>query len=167
MHVGVRGNDCFHQGGSYTQQDYHYRITFDVRHPPSETPWLSDHRWALIMQLWGPREGNESARSPPFSIFTTSRDGKPHWVVRSNGDSRLTTQTGQVEEVNTKLIPMRGIGEWHRFDIEYVPNPFGDGMIRTWLDGIRVTDWQNIKECLLLEVRRPTDRTAQSRLWLV
>lgn len=145
MSAGVRGSDCFHSGGAYTKQDYHYRFSFDVRHPGSETSWLVDHSWGLVMQLWGPRDSSETARNPPFSIYTTSIGGQPYWVVRSYGDSRLTTQTGEFEEVHAVQIPMDRIGDWYSFDVEFVPNPFGEGVIRTWLDGELVADWQGIK----------------------
>ena len=145
MMAGVRGSECLHTGGSYTQQDFHYRFSFDVRHPKSETSWLKDHGWGIVMQLWGPREPKESARNPPFSIYSKSINGKPHWVVSSYGDSRRTTQTGQFQERNQQEVPMTRIGDWHTFDVEFVPNPFGDGMVRTWLDGVLVAEWKDIK----------------------
>lgn len=145
MTAGARGTECLHTGGSYLQQDFHYRFSFDVRHPKSETSWLNDHGWGIVMQLWGPREANESARNPPFSIYSKTIDGKPHWVVRSYGDARRTTQTGQYQEKHQEAVLMKGIGDWHTFDVEFVPNPFGDGMIRTWLDGALVAEWKDIK----------------------
>ena len=136
---------AFILGGAYTKQDYHYRFSFDVRHPESETSWLVDHSWALVMQLWGPRESGETPRNPPFSIYSTSIEGQPHWVVRSYGDSRPTTQTGEFEESRAVQLPMTRIGDWQHFDVEFVPNPFGEGLIRTWLNGELVTNWQGIK----------------------
>lgn len=143
--AGIRGSECFHTGGFYTQQDYHYRFSFDIRHPTSETSWLNDHAWAIVMQLWGPRESNETARNPPFSIYSRSIDGTPHWIIRSYGDARLTTQTGQFQEIHQQRIVMTGIGDWHTFDVEFVPNPFGNGLVRTWLDGVLIAEWKDIK----------------------
>lgn len=138
-------SDGFTLGGSYTKQDYHYRISFDVRHPVSETSWLKDHSWALVMQLWGPRENGESPRNPPFSIYSKSVDGEPRWFVRSLGDSRRITQTGEYEEMHSEDVPLENIGDWNHFDVEFVPNPFGDGLIRTWLNGELIAEWIDIK----------------------
>lgn len=136
---------CFHTAGSYTHQDYHYLISFDVRHPVSELPWLVNHDWGIVMQLWGPRESNETPRTPPFAIYSTSVDGVPHWTIRSYGDARRTTHTGQFEEVHSTHVPMTNIGQWQRFDVEIVPNPFGEGLIRTWLNGELIAEWKDIK----------------------
>jgi hypothetical protein len=138
-------SDGFTLGGSYTKQDYHYRISFDVRHPVTELSWLTDHSWALVMQMWGPRESGESARNPPFSIYTKSVEGVPRWFVRSLGDSRRITQTGEFEDQHSIDVPMENIGDWNHFDIEFVPNPFGDGLIRTWLNGALIAEWVDIQ----------------------
>ena len=138
-------SSCYTSGDLYMQQDYHYLISFDVRHPTSETSWLQDHDWAIVMQMWGPREAGETARNPPFSIYTESENGSPQWVIKSKGDSRLITQSGEYEEENTIKVPYGTIGDWHTWDIEFVPNPFGDGQIRAWLNGELVGELVDVK----------------------
>ena len=139
-------SDDFALGGAYSKQDYHYQISFDVRHPKSELSWLTDHKWALVMQMWGPREAGETARNPPLSIYSVSNNGVPSWIVRNLGDSRRITQTGEFEqEHRTPPIPMENIGGWNHWDIEYVPNPDGKGVVRAWLNGKLVADWVDIK----------------------
>lgn len=141
----VRDSDEFTLGGTYMRQDHHYKVSFDVRHPATELSWLQQEHWAIVTQFWGPREGGETARQPPFAIYTQSIDGVPHWVVRSRGDSRRITQTGEWEEYHVEMVPMENIGDWNSWDIEFVPNPFGEGLVRTWLNGVLVSEWVDVK----------------------
>ena len=64
-------SDCYLHGGLYTKPDYHYRYSFDVRLPESENLWLEreDGDWAIVTQMWGPREDGETFLEPPFSIY--------------------------------------------------------------------------------------------------
>ena len=141
---GDRGAEDFGFDGMYTRPDHHYRISFDIRHPASEESWLRDHSFGLVMQMWGPREPGESARNPPMSIQTKTVNGEPFWTVRGYGDSRPITQTGEFEYEYQVDIPFTGIGEWHTWDIEYVPNSFNNGMVRAWLDGQLVGEWLDV-----------------------
>lgn len=138
-------NEHYALGGHYTRQDHHYRISFDVKHPTSERSWLYDHTWALVTQMWGPRETGETARNPPFSIYTRTTDGIPQWYVRSLGDSRRITQTGERESEHKVNVPMENIGGWNHWDIEFVPNPFGQGVTRAWLNGVNIANWVGIQ----------------------
>ncbi len=140
-------SDCFLHGGLYTRPDYHYRYSFDVRLPDSERSWLekADGNWAIVTQLWGPREDGEVILEPPFSIYTYVEDGQPYWVVRSIGDADRITTPGGADFYETERIPMTGIGEWHNFDIEFVPNAHGQGVVKTWLDGELVAEWVDVK----------------------
>ena len=138
-------SDDYLISGSYMKQDHHYRFSFDVRHPESELSWLQQKHWSIVSQMWGPREAGETGRNPPFAIYTQSRDGVPHWVVRSRGDSRRITHTGEFEEYNFVEVPLTNPGEWHHWDVEYVPNPFGTGVVRVWLNGELVADWVDVK----------------------
>lgn len=145
LYATKRGSDDFALGGTYMKQDYHYKVSFDVRHPETELSWLTQKHWAIVTQFWGPRESGETARNPPFAIYSGSIDGVPHWIIRSLGDSRRITQTGEFEEEHIARIPMTNIGDWNTWDIEFVPNPFGQGVIRTWLNGELVSEWVDIK----------------------
>lgn len=145
MNTRTAGTDCHHTSGMYTHQDHHYMFSFDVRHPVSEASWLSQSHWGIVMQLWGPREPGETPRNPPFAIYSRAVNGQPYWRISSFGDSRAITQTGDYEEHYGVEVPMGTIGEWHRFDVEYVPNPFGGGLTRTWLNGEIIAQWQGIK----------------------
>ncbi len=53
------------------------------------------------------------------------------------------------EEERFQYIPMENVGEWQRWDIEYVPNHEGSGVVRAWLDGELVADWVDVKTSYL------------------
>ena len=141
----VRDSDCFGVEGIYTLPQHHYTVSFDVRFPSTESSWLGDHAWAIVMQLWGPRENGETPRQPPLSIHTKSIDGHPVWRVLGYGDARRITQTGDYQEEFTAEVPFTGIGEWQRWSLELVPDPFGNGLVRAWLNGVLVGEWTGIQ----------------------
>lgn len=136
-------SDCHTTDGHRLIIDDHYRLSFDIRHPASQEEFLSTLRWSLVAQIWGPGTAGSSL-NPPFGIYAMSTDGQPEWVIQSRGDSRLDT-TRPYEEEREVRIPMTDIGEWHNWDVEYVPNSFGDGLVRVWLDGELVADWVDVK----------------------
>ena len=140
-------SECYMHAGLYMRPDYHYRYSFDVRLPDSERSWLekADGNWAIVTQLWGPRESGEVFLEPPFSIYTHVQDGTPYWIVRSIGDADRITVPGGVDFYESVRIPMTGIGEWHNFDIEYVPNYYGQGIVKAWLDGELVAEWVDVQ----------------------
>ena len=139
-------SDGYLHGGLYSRIDHHYRFSFDVRLPESERSWLerADGNWAIVTQMWGPREDGESISNPPLSVHTYVEDGQPYWVVRVHGDSDRITVDGDVDFDEFVRVPMTGIGEWHNFDIEYVPNYQGQGLVRTWLDGELIAEWIDV-----------------------
>jgi|GEM_PF-4632200 len=140
-------SDCYLHGGLYTRPDHHYRFSFDVRLPESERSWLekADGNWAIVAQMWGPREDGEVIHNPPLSIHTSVQDGQPYWVLRAHGDEDRITVPGGLDFDESVRVPMTEIGEWHNWDIEYVPNWEGQGVIRAWLDGELIVEWIDVK----------------------
>lgn len=137
-------SQCFGADGIYTLPETHYQISFDVRFPMSEASWLDDHPWAIVMQLWGPRETGELARNPPLSIYASEEGGTPVWKLATRADSRPISSTREFDNETVKTLPAVSIGEWEHFDVEYVADPFGNGLVRVWLDGNLVVDLQDI-----------------------
>ena len=131
----VPHSGCYGEQGIYTLPDNHYSISFDIRFPTTERSWLTDHNWAVITQMWGPRENGEVALNPPFSIHTTSIDGQPTWRVSVRADARRISSDRDYDFVGISDTPMTGIGQWQHWDIEYVADPFGGGLTRAWLNG--------------------------------
>lgn len=141
----VKGSPNFGTHGVYTRPDFHHLVSFDIRFPRSEADWLSDHDWAIVMQMWGPREEGELARNPPLSIYTSSEDGQPVWRLATRADSRRISVDRTYEDEIVTTVPLGELGKWQHWDLEYVADPFGNGMLRAWLDGELVVDLQNIQ----------------------
>ena len=146
-------NACHTLGGTYTRPDHHYRYAFDIRHPETELSWLTtvEGHWSVVSEMWGPGSSGTGALNPPFSIHTTVRDGVPYWTISSRGDSRVDT-IRPYEEERVAYIPMDNIGEWQHWDIEYVPNHDGHGLVRAWLNGELVANWVDVKSSYLAYV---------------
>lgn len=143
-------SECHTLGGTYTRPDHHYVFSFDVRHPESELSWLTtvEGHWSIVTELWGPRSSGPNALNPPFSIHTSVRNGVPYWAISNRGDSRLDT-VRPYEEERFQYVPMTNVGDWHRWDIEYVPSHDGSGLARAWLDGELAVDWVDVKSSYL------------------
>ena len=143
--VRNRTSACHVNSGLYLRVNRRYRFIFEVMHPVSEAGWLSDHTWTLVMQLWGPRDRGDVPRNPPFAIYTRSEDGQPVWEVVSRADPREISVDKNYQDVRSVRIPMGPLGQWNHWQIDYVANPQGSGMVRAWLNNQLVADWPNIR----------------------
>lgn len=138
-------HQCFGLDGVFTLPDTHYMFSFDVRFPEAEQSWLSHHDWAIVMQMWGPREVGEISRMPPFALYASGHTGTPTWRLGSRADTRAISNTREYEGEFVESVGEVNVGEWQHFDIEYVVDPFGNGLVRAWLDGEMVVDRPNVQ----------------------
>lgn len=143
------GNECHLHNGLYLRPDHHYRYSFDIRHPETEASWLTtiERHWSVVTQLWGPASAGVGL-NPPFSIHTSVQNGQPYWAISNRGDANLVTERPYDEE-RFQYVPIENLGEWHHWDIEYVPNHEGQGLVRVWLNGDLVADWVDVKSSYL------------------
>ena len=140
---------CHMEAGSYMRPNHHYRFSFDIRHPQTELSWLTtvNGHWSIVTQFWGPDTAG-SGLNPPFSILTSVQNGVPYWSIANRGDANAETIRPYDEE-RFQFVPMENVGQWHSWDIEYVPSHQGTGLVRVWLNGELVADWVDVKSSYL------------------
>jgi hypothetical protein len=120
-------------------------IRTETRYDPLADLWISfsfrwsgqiSWEWGSMMSLHSDHEASENAPKPgPFGISLAG--GRLSLVTRA--DPRATT-TARLDGIERFSMPHPSAGEWHDVVLRMRLDPWGNGRLTFWLDGVQRYD---------------------------